>query len=216
MPNARNSGTTSPLAVRCWAISRRAGFWPDCNWRPQGPNGNSYHARIEGAHEILQGFDDTRILPGAEYRLPVRASGPSFMTVIPPYPGFPPEMVYTNTLRSDEPAVVVREQGASRLVWFPGDLDRSFWRSGDGDLSKLLQQSVSWLLRDEMPVRVGDRGRDGNPHHQLQQPQHAARLGAQDRATRPAATEGGCDGGPAREGGAGAAWRRADPVPPGG
>ena len=40
----------------------------------------------------------------------------------------------------------------------PGDVDRSFWRSGDGDLSRLLQQAVKWVLHDRMPVSVTGSG----------------------------------------------------------
>jgi len=124
----------------------------------QGPNGNSYYARIESAHEILSGFQDTKVLPGAEYRLPVKASGPLVLSVIAPYPAFPPEMVYTKTPRTDEPAVVLRERGGSRLAWFPGDIERSFWRSNNGDLSLLLRNTVRWLLRAKQPVTVSGEG----------------------------------------------------------
>ncbi len=124
----------------------------------QGPNGNSYYARIENAHEILRGFDGTKVLPGAEYRLPVKADGKLVLSVVPPYPAFPPEMVYTKTPRTDEPAVILREQGASRLAWFPGDVERSFWRSNDGDLSLLLRNTVRWLLRDKQPITVSGDG----------------------------------------------------------
>ncbi|PYT17678.1 MAG: hypothetical protein DMG59_06665 [Acidobacteria bacterium] len=124
----------------------------------QGPNGNSYYARIEGEHAILKGFKDTKVLPGAEYRLPVKTGSKQVLTVVPPYPAFPPEMVYTKTPRTDEPAVVVSQPGAGRLVWFPGDVDRSFWRSGNGDLSRLIRNSVEWLLDGRQPVTVSGGG----------------------------------------------------------
>jgi hypothetical protein len=78
--------------------------------------------------------------------------------VVPPYPAFPPEMVYTRTPKTDEPAVVISEEGMSRRVWLPGDVERSFWRSGNGDLSRLLQQAIRWVARDRMPVRVTGDG----------------------------------------------------------
>jgi hypothetical protein len=124
----------------------------------EGPNGNSYYARIENPHEILRGFENTRMLPGAEYRLPVKADGKLVLSVVPPYPAFPPEMVYTKTPRTDEPAVVLREQGASRLAWFPGDVDRSFWRSNNGDLSLVLRNTIRWLIRDKQPIKVTGDG----------------------------------------------------------
>ena len=124
----------------------------------EGPKGNSYYARIEQRHAILAGFEETNVLPGAEYRLPVKARTPQAMTVVPPYPAFPPEMVYTRTPKTDEPAIVITEEGMSRRVWLPGDVERSFWRSGDGDLSRVLQQAIRWVARDRMPVRVTGDG----------------------------------------------------------
>ncbi len=124
----------------------------------KGPMGNAFYARIEGAHEILNGFADTKLLPGAEYRLPVEAGGKPLLTVVPPYPAFPPEMVYTDTPRTSEPAVVLREKGRSRLIYFPGDIDRSCWRSGNTDLSLLLQNSIRWLVRNQSPVTVSGEG----------------------------------------------------------
>ncbi|HYM12423.1 MAG TPA: alpha-amylase family protein [Bryobacterales bacterium] len=124
----------------------------------QGPQGNSFYARIERPHEILRGFENTRLLPGAEYRQPVEAAGSPALTVIPPFPAFPPEMVYTSTPHTSEPAVVIREKGASRLIYFPGDIGRSCWRSGNTDLSLLLQNSVRWLLREAAPAEVAGEG----------------------------------------------------------
>jgi hypothetical protein len=124
----------------------------------QGPKGNSYYARIEQRHPILSGFEETQVLPGAEYRLPVKTRLPQILTVVPPYPAFPPEMVYPRTPKTDEPAIVMTEDGLSRRIWLPGDVDRSFWRSGNGDLSRLLQQAVRWVSRDRAPVRVEGSG----------------------------------------------------------
>ncbi len=124
----------------------------------QGPAGNSYFARIESPHEILDGFEETHLLPGAEYRLPVRAPGKLVLSVVPPFPSFPPEMVYPRVPRTDEPAVVLAERGQSRTVYFPGDIDRSCWRSGHTDLSQLLQNSIRWLARGSMPVTVTGDG----------------------------------------------------------
>ena len=123
-----------------------------------GPKGNSYYARIEQRHPILAGFEDTQVLPGAEYRLPVKARLPQPLTVVPPYPAFPPEMVYTRTPKTDEPAVVITEEGMSRRIWIPGDIERSFWKTGNGDLSRLLQQAVRWVCRDRIPVHVTGDG----------------------------------------------------------
>jgi hypothetical protein len=119
---------------------------------------SSFYAHIERKHEILNGFAGTTLLPGAEYYVPVRASSAPILTVVPPYPGHPPEMVYPRQPHTDEPAIVVSEKGRSRLVYFPGDIDRSCWKTGHTDLSLLIQNAVRWILKNETPVSVTGEG----------------------------------------------------------
>ncbi len=117
-----------------------------------GPSGNSY-MRIEERHPVLTGFEGTTLLPGPENRVPVREleSTQLVLTVVPYYPAFPPEMVYPRTPRTHEPAAVFTQKGTSRVAYFPGDIDRTFWRSGNTDLSQLIQNSVRWVLGDTRP-----------------------------------------------------------------
>ena len=137
--------------ARLFEMNRTAGV--------QGPKGNSYYARILRQHEILRGFENTAVLPGAEFRVPVEASGAELvLAVLPPYPAFPPEMVYPRVEITAEPAIVLREHGHSRLAYIPGDVDRSFWRSGDPDLSRLTRNVIAWLIRDRAPVSVTGDG----------------------------------------------------------
>jgi hypothetical protein len=125
----------------------------------QGPKGNSYYARILRSHEILRGFENTSVLPGAEFRVPLKAVGAEpVLAVLPPYPAFPPEMVYSRAESPAEPAIVLRDRGPSRVAYIPGDIDRSFWRSGNPDLSRLLRNVVGWLVRDRVPVSVTGGG----------------------------------------------------------
>jgi hypothetical protein len=117
-----------------------------------GPYGNSYF-RIEHPHDVTRGFDGTALLPCPEYRVPVRATGtePLVLSIVPHYPAFPPEMVYPRTPKTTEPGVLLREQGSSRVAYFPGDIDRSLWRSGNTDLSRLLQNGILWVQGRERP-----------------------------------------------------------------
>jgi len=123
-----------------------------------GPNGNGFYARIERPHEILAGFEDTNWIPGGAYRLPVKAAGQMVLSVVPAHTAYPPELSYAPVSRTDEPAVVVREDGASRLIYFPADLERTAWRSGHTDLSRLIQNSIAWLIRGTQPVNVEGEG----------------------------------------------------------
>jgi hypothetical protein len=122
------------------------------------PNGNGFYARIEGRHAILDGFDDTNWIPGGAYRLPVKAHGQMVLSVVPAHTAYPPELSYAPVERTDEPAVVSREIGPSRLLYFSGDIERAAWRSGHTDLSRLLQNSVGWLTGGIQPVTVEGDG----------------------------------------------------------
>jgi hypothetical protein len=119
---------------------------------------NSFYARIERPHEILRGFDGTNWAAGAEWRVPVRADAPPIMTVVPPYPAYPTEVVYTANMKTNEAAVAARESGASRIVYFTGDVGRTFWRCGHPDGLRLITNSLDWLLRGRRPVQVSGEG----------------------------------------------------------
>jgi hypothetical protein len=117
-----------------------------------GPSGNSY-MRVEQRHPVTRNFEGTALLPGSENRVLIksRERGPLVLSVVPPYPAFPPEMVYPRTPRTDEPAAVFRQEGTSRVAYFAGDVDRTLWRSGNTDLAQLLQNAVRWVRGDARP-----------------------------------------------------------------
>jgi hypothetical protein len=123
-----------------------------------GPNGNGFYACIESQHEILKGFEDTNWIPGGAYRLPIKAAGPLVLSVVPAYTAYPPELSYAPVEHTDEPAIVVRDDGRSRLLYHSGDVERAAWRSGHTDLSRLLQNCVGWLTRGSQPVTVEGDG----------------------------------------------------------
>ena len=117
-----------------------------------GPAGNSY-MHIDRSHPVLEGYEGTTILPGAEFRIPVTRvnSAALHLSVVPNYPAFPPEMVYPRISRTDEPAAIFRQQDSARIVYFPGDVDRTYLRSGHPDFSRLLINSIRWMLGGEPP-----------------------------------------------------------------
>jgi hypothetical protein len=123
-----------------------------------GTIGNAYYARIERQHPILSGFTDTNWIPGAQYRLPVKTSSNQVLTVVPGYPAYPPELSYPPQSHTTEPAVVIRENGKSRTIYFPGDVERTMWKSGNTDLNRLLRNSITWLLDGDAPVTVEGKG----------------------------------------------------------
>jgi hypothetical protein len=122
-----------------------------------GTLGNAYLARIQKQHEILAGFSNTNWIPGAENRLPVASVDDPILTVVPGFVAYPPELSYP-VERTNEPAVVLRQKGASRLIYFPGDIERTMWKSGHTDLARLLQNSIRWVAGGSAPVTVEGDG----------------------------------------------------------
>ena len=140
----------------------------DMNLKPgyKKPEGQIFYASIDTNHEIVKDFGDTERLPGGEYYVPVNASGRHVLTIVPPYPNGIPEMVYAHRRKeldypgqkSNEPAMIVREKGNSRLVYFPTDIDKSIWTRSSADLSKLIQQAVTWITKGQSGVTVEGEG----------------------------------------------------------
>jgi hypothetical protein len=123
-----------------------------------GTNGNAYYGRIERPHTILEGFVDTNWLPGAQNRIPLKPVRDAVLTVVPGFVRYPPELAYPPVSHTDEPAVVLREIGASRIAYFPGDIERTYWLTGHGDLLRLMQNTIRWITGDERVVNVDGEG----------------------------------------------------------
>ena len=144
----------SRVRISDWAtfsgFARRATSW--------GTTGNAYLARIERQHPILDGFANTHWIPGAENRVPVAAVDAPVLTVVPGFVAYPPELSYPTQPHTDEPAVVIRERGKSRLIYFPGDIERTMWQSGHTDLARLLRNSIAWVAGARQPVKIAGAG----------------------------------------------------------
>ncbi len=123
-----------------------------------GTNGNAYYGRIERSHPILDGFANTNWLPGAQNRVPVKPVPDPVLTVVPGFVQYPPELAYPPVSHTDEPAIVLREVGLSRIAYFPGDIERTFWLTGHGDLERLLHNTIRWITHDERVVSVEGQG----------------------------------------------------------
>jgi hypothetical protein len=129
----------------------------------EGPMKNSY-LRIEKEngeyHPVLDGLQDTSRIINGIYRLGIQAKGafPSPLTLIPSYPDLPMEHVYPRTPRTDIREIYLREIGQGRVVYFPWDIDRTFWEVLNADHGTLIRNAVKWALRDDLPVEVNGQG----------------------------------------------------------
>jgi hypothetical protein len=123
-----------------------------------GTNGNAFYARIERPHPIVESFVDTNWIPGAQNRIPLKPVKDPVLTVVPGFVRYPPELAYPPQPHTDVPAVVLAENGSSRIAYFPGDIERTYWLTGHGDLLRLLNNTIRWLTKDERAVNVAGDG----------------------------------------------------------
>lgn len=123
-----------------------------------GTNGNAYYGRIEGSHPILEGFVNTNWLPGAQNRVPLKSVDDPVLTVVPGFVQYPPELAYPPVSRTNEPAIVLREMASRRSAYFPGDIERTYWLTGHGDLLRLMHNTIRWITQDERVVNVDGDG----------------------------------------------------------
>jgi len=124
---------------------------------------NSYlalDAQARRTHPLLAGLQDAPRIINSVQRVRVRPRGefPSPVTLIPSYPDLPMEHVFPRVEKTDERQVYLREQGRSRVVYFPGDLDRTFWEVLAPDHGRLLANAVQWAANETPPVTVAGPG----------------------------------------------------------
>jgi len=132
----------------------------------EGPMQNSY-LRLETdpatrrRHPLLAGLEDApRIINGVR-RVVVESTQPfpnPPLTLIPSYPDLPMEKVYPRVPKTDVPQVFLRERGGGRVVYFPWDIDRTFWEVLCVDHYKLLRNAVEWATPEERLVTVSGPG----------------------------------------------------------
>jgi hypothetical protein len=132
---------------------------------PDGPMRNSYLSldadpATGKRHAILAGLDEApRIINGVwRLRVKPRSPFPSPLTLIPSYPDLPMEDVYPRIEKTDERELYLREVGRGRVVYFPWDVDRTFYDVLNADHGRLLGNAVSWAADEVPPVVVSGPG----------------------------------------------------------
>ena len=68
------------------------------------------------------------------------------------------EDVYPRVPRTETREVYLRDVGRGRVVYFPWDIDRSFWEFLQPDHGTLLRNAIAWATNEEPPVRVDGPG----------------------------------------------------------
>jgi len=105
---------------------------------------------LEDAFRIINTVNMVKVKPEIEFASPV--------TLIPTYPDLPMEHVYPLEPETNIRGLYLNESGESRVAYFPGDIDRTFWQIMSSDHLKLLQNTIRWALNEEPVVEVKGPG----------------------------------------------------------
>jgi hypothetical protein len=131
----------------------------------EGPMQNSYlrlkkDPETNLYHPVLKGLEDAYRIINTIYRVKVKPTSafPSPVTLIPTYPDLPMEEVYPRIEDTDRRELYLRETGNSRICYFPGDIDRTFWQILGTDHGKLLCNTIHWALNEDPITEVKGPG----------------------------------------------------------
>lgn len=140
-------------------------FGVDYVGKVQGPMLNSYlslNKEPSGKyHPLLKGFEDAVRIVNAVNQVSVTWAGEATypLQVVPTYPDLPMEEVFPRKdAPKGEPGAIVRHVGKGRVVYLPGDVDRTFWETLDFDQGKLLRNAVLWATDEPAPLTVEGKG----------------------------------------------------------
>jgi Hypothetical glycosyl hydrolase 6/Trehalose utilisation len=120
---------------------------------------NSY-LTLRHPHPLLRELEDVPRVMGAIKRVHVTAQGASVvpLTLVASYTDLPMERVFTRAPETDTPMAFCRAFGRGRVVYFPMDLDRTFWEVLNPDHLALLRNAVEWAADEPAPLRVRGLG----------------------------------------------------------
>jgi hypothetical protein len=111
-------------------------------------------------HALTRGLENAPRIIAATQQITVRphdAAGQP-LTLVPSYPDLPMERVFPAQEQTDIPMVFCRTAGKGRVVYFPMDIDRTFWEVLAEDHLVLLKNAVLWAMEEDQPMTVAGPG----------------------------------------------------------
>ena len=134
---------------------------PELRAKVYGPKSGSEPAPEGSRHPVLEGFDETDILPFGGTLLPLRVDAGATvpLTYVPPFPIYPPETAWMRQEVTSIPGLILRTlPSGGRVAYLPADLDRRFGQANLPDHGNLLANILRWLAADRMPLTVRGAG----------------------------------------------------------
>jgi hypothetical protein len=121
---------------------------------------NAYLNLEDHSSPLLAGLDYAgRMIHGVK-RVEIRTA-PGLrapLMTVPTYPDLPMEEVYVRDTATTIPGVMIHSSGSGRVVYFPWDIDRTFWEIMCPEHGIVLANAVRWAASEEQPLRVDGPG----------------------------------------------------------
>ncbi len=135
---------------------------PELRASVDGPLTGAEPLVTDARHPVLEGFDETDLLPFGG-RLEVVVPGPGVvvpLTAIRPFPIYPPETAWFSAeAEMGEPALVLSEKaGRGRVAYLAASLDHAFGKYNLPDHGRLLANLVRWVAAGRIPLQVTGTG----------------------------------------------------------
>jgi hypothetical protein len=123
------------------------------------PAAGAWHPLLSGfedAGRIINAVNQVDVTPLSAGELDTNQFAP--LRIVPPYPDLPMESVFPRAGAAHPPGVYLQRVGSGRVVYFPGDVDRTFWQVLSVDHGMLLRNAVEWATNEAPLVKVEGRG----------------------------------------------------------
>jgi Hypothetical glycosyl hydrolase 6 len=133
---------------------------PELRSQVWGPHASPEPAISGARHPVLEGFEETDILPFGSTLGNLRTDPGVLvpLTFVPPFPIYPPETAWMRQPKTDIPALVLNTKNGMRVAYLPADLDRRYSRDRLPDHARLLANLVRWAVGNRMPLEVEGPG----------------------------------------------------------
>lgn len=134
---------------------------PELRAHTDGPHIASEPKITSARHPVLQGFEETDLLPfgGTLEPLTLMPGAQVLATFVPPFPVYPPEKSWMRQPSTTIPGLIINSApGGSRVVFLPADVDRRLAQDYLPDHANLLASAVRWAAGPESLLYVKGPG----------------------------------------------------------
>lgn len=124
------------------------------------PRVQNAYIQIRSVHPLTAGLGDVpRVIAGtARVHVTPHDAALQPLTFVPSYPDLPMESAFARTPVTNIPMAFCQTHGKGRVVYFPMDLDRTFWEVMNPDHRRLLGNAAAWAADRSPPMTVEGPG----------------------------------------------------------